>query len=348
MQSSLAPSFIAASVYQAFGRLVWTVTPLDKINFRTLWVFPRLITPFFVLFDLLAFLIQVWGVLVVSAAYTKADNDPEKVDVDDVKTGSNILKIGLIVQLVCFGFFALIGIKFVITSRNWASPIDRRGKVLGTWRRLSWAINIAATLIMARAIYRIFEFANPLDVNSVYNKEWGYWVFDTIPIFFACLVFLIWHPGYYIPRANAKFFLNKKKLRQRRDAEENNEKFGSINATLAQDPVIYQQPLRQSYTTGPMPGVGLGINSAGMNSVSRSPPSRTPSGSRRGPRPNLQVNTTMRPHLGMAVNGSQSRFPVNPRPAAGPAVGAHDPYGGGRYNGGDLGSYPSTNPRVFV
>lgn len=65
----LAPSFLAAACYTAFSRIVWFSCPPHALNFKTLWCFPRYITPTFVIFDLFSFVIQLAGASTVSHAY---------------------------------------------------------------------------------------------------------------------------------------------------------------------------------------------------------------------------------------------------------------------------------------
>jgi hypothetical protein len=73
----LAPSFLAAACYTAFSRVVWFSCPTYALNFKTLWCFPRWITPTFVIFDLFSFLIQLVGASQISRQYDH-DKSPER------------------------------------------------------------------------------------------------------------------------------------------------------------------------------------------------------------------------------------------------------------------------------
>ena len=65
----LAPSFLAAACYTAFSRVVWFSCPTHSLRFKTLWCFPRWITPTFVTFDLFSFLVQLVGSSLISHSY---------------------------------------------------------------------------------------------------------------------------------------------------------------------------------------------------------------------------------------------------------------------------------------
>ena len=130
---------MAAACYMAFGRLVWYISPYAKLNFKSLWVPPRWITPIFVSFDAVTFFIQMVG---ISAAAT-AIHGPGDVDIDQLNNGLKVAKIGLILQMICFLFFAIIGIHFLFASRKWSVPLSRAKR--GQWQRLNMAINVAAT-----------------------------------------------------------------------------------------------------------------------------------------------------------------------------------------------------------
>jgi hypothetical protein len=65
------------------------------------------------------------------------DSDREKA-----KNGLEIMKIGLIIQLVCFGFFLVISIRFHSVSKRFEQYWPDK-----QWPKFLWAINIAAMLI---------------------------------------------------------------------------------------------------------------------------------------------------------------------------------------------------------
>lgn len=186
-----------------FGRLVWWVTPNERLNVRTLWCPPRWITPIFVAFDLITFSIQLAGVSRTGDAFKSGVSPRDKQDAID--TGIHILRIGLGLQLICFGLFVLIGVRFCLVGRRWRAPDG-----VTKWKRLNMAVNGAAGLISVgcyscgrpcllltykqlRAIYRIFEFTGSTKggrKNYLNTHEWVFWVCDTIPILRTYIYFL--------------------------------------------------------------------------------------------------------------------------------------------------------------
>jgi hypothetical protein len=152
IEYSVAPSFIAAACYMTFARILWYVTPSDRRNFRSLWLPARWVAPVFVLFDMGAFFIQFLGVVAAASAYTNTSKRDEKAQQTKINNAVRVLKFGLIVQLLCFGVFALIGSRFMFISRGWtvASINPPAG-----WRRLAWSVNTSATLIMVSTLGRL-------------------------------------------------------------------------------------------------------------------------------------------------------------------------------------------------
>lgn len=130
-----------------FGRLVWYLTPSDRRTFSTLWVPARWITPIFVSFDMFAFLIQLASITDVRSAYTSSK--PLKDATTMFEHGLHVLKVGLIIQLLCFTAFAIIGLRFTLVSRKW---VNHSTALEGKSKRCVWMVNGAGTLIMVGAI----------------------------------------------------------------------------------------------------------------------------------------------------------------------------------------------------
>lgn len=107
-----------------------------------LWVSPRRIALIFVLCDIASFCIQLLGLLVVAKAYDPSSSAGHSTTT--VAPGEHIIKLGLVIQLLCFGLFGVVGARFLYISRGWGAP---NGTV---WRIPAWGINISAFLIMVR------------------------------------------------------------------------------------------------------------------------------------------------------------------------------------------------------
>ena len=91
-------------------------------------------------FDTSAFLIQFLGLVAVAGAVTgnKSTQETETA----IASGLRILRFGLVIQLMCFGIFAIIGLRFIVVSKHWHVQNGTE------WRSLAWAINACAAIIM--------------------------------------------------------------------------------------------------------------------------------------------------------------------------------------------------------
>lgn len=127
----LAPAIIAASCYMAMGRVILHVTPMKYRTIAKLWVVPRWMTPIFVGCDVIAFVIQMLGASQVGSS-----------NPNTIKTAFMIMKIGLGVQLACFGLFIVVAARFHFVSRTFRSYWPD-----SEWTKFAWAINVSAMLI---------------------------------------------------------------------------------------------------------------------------------------------------------------------------------------------------------
>ncbi|KAJ8069123.1 hypothetical protein OCU04_002797 [Sclerotinia nivalis] len=133
----LAPALMAASCYMAMGRVVLHATPLSARSVKNLWVPPRWMTPIFVTCDVIAFLIQVFGAI---SAISKVASTAQR--------GYSIMKVGLVIQLLYFGFFIIVSLRFYFISQRFQNPrADTR------WKKLLMAINTASALIFVRFFF---------------------------------------------------------------------------------------------------------------------------------------------------------------------------------------------------
>jgi len=214
----LAPSFLAAACYTAFSRVVWFSCPTQALSFKTLWCFPRWITRTFVTLDLFSFAIQLIGGALISGSYDHDPSHDRSIVASERKMlqGRVILILGLILQMFCFASFAVIAVRYFVISRAFRE--DDLGD-WAMWRRLSWMINIAAWLITLRAVYRIVEIPHDKGTGLKYLQahEWCFWVFDALPIFAVLVVFVVFHPGRYLPRDYTRLMLDKRRAIQQKD-----------------------------------------------------------------------------------------------------------------------------------
>jgi hypothetical protein len=182
----VAPAVMAASCYSAFGRVTMWVVPQRFQTWKTLWVPPRRITLVFVGFDVFSFFIQVVGGAMVAAASTRSK----------AETGKNIVLVGLGLQLATFGFFV-----FATVRLNWMLRTKMRDVALPkerNWQLFLNVINVVNMLILIRTLLRLVEYAMGTS-NYLTNHEWFFYCFDSALMFLAVAIFLVFHPGYYLP-----------------------------------------------------------------------------------------------------------------------------------------------------
>ncbi|OAQ96837.1 hypothetical protein LLEC1_03882 [Akanthomyces lecanii] len=179
----LAPVFIAAGNYLLISRLILNVLP--PAHHRILGITGRLLTPIFVGFDILSFLVQGNGSAIASAGNWTGPKE---------KIGRCTLIGGLLLQLLAFGLFLAVFGRFYLLATRFAVPEAPSG-----WRKVVCAVYISSIAIMIRCIYRVCEFAEGIN-GYAFRNEWLFWVFETVPMIFAIGAFCVWHPSQHLPR----------------------------------------------------------------------------------------------------------------------------------------------------
>ncbi|KAJ2112456.1 hypothetical protein GGF48_005333, partial [Coemansia sp. RSA 921] len=68
-------------------------------------------------------------------------------------------------------------------------------------RRVMLAVTLTTGILYLRSIYRIAEFADGYG-GKIYSSEWAFYVFDTILIFIAFIVYIVFFIGRNFPRSS--------------------------------------------------------------------------------------------------------------------------------------------------
>ncbi|KAJ5626423.1 hypothetical protein N7528_003850 [Penicillium herquei] len=124
----LAPSLFAASIYMILGRIIRLVDGDCNSLIRA-----TRLTKIFVCGDVLSFLIQ-------SGA---------------LELGEDIIVVGLIVQIIFFGFFVIVSVIF--HKRMKERPTATSLSSAAQWERYMYVLYAASTMIMVRCIYRVMS-----------------------------------------------------------------------------------------------------------------------------------------------------------------------------------------------
>ncbi|KAJ5335912.1 hypothetical protein MYU51_020259 [Penicillium brevicompactum] len=173
----LAPAFFAASIYMILGRIIRLLNGASCSMVRPSWL-----TKIFVTGDVLSFLIQSGGGGMLATAKTAS-----KIDL-----GNNMIVVGLLVQIIFFGFFILVSLVF--HRRMLKTPLHAVGDTRLPWARYMKLLYLASALVMIRSIYRVAEYLQGSD-GYLQSKEAFVYVFDAALMFICCLLFNIFHPS---------------------------------------------------------------------------------------------------------------------------------------------------------
>ncbi|KAJ9666578.1 hypothetical protein H2201_003237 [Coniosporium apollinis] len=174
------------------GRLVHFYLPQRQI-FK---IKAPLLARYFVLADILGFILQGIGGVMLSPGASK----------ETMKQGLNWYMAGIATQEFFICIFTVIVLAF--HSKMW--KLERYGAMLegrdGTWRWMVWTIYGVLALITVRIAYRLAELAggfvpsNPLPYDEVYMIN-----LDALPMLLALTLFCVVHPGMVLIGPESEF-----------------------------------------------------------------------------------------------------------------------------------------------
>lgn len=182
---NIAPIWLNAYIYQVFGRVIFNFTDTARLAKIKAWRFGL----YFVLLDILAFLIQIFGI----ASAVGKDKD-----LDDVKRGLNIYKFGIGFQQFWVVVFCGLVVTFQIGLRRQAASIGKSRAT--TLVLVTYAVLLAITV---RIIFRLVEFMDP--ESQIPNKEVYQYTLDSLPMLLALILLNIFHPGRLMPGSQCDF-----------------------------------------------------------------------------------------------------------------------------------------------
>lgn len=222
----LAPVLMAGCCYIIFSRILFLIVPREQRTFKLCWVPPRFITPIFVGFDIVALLLQMGGAIMITSVDGMDKNARDKLN-----TGKHVAQIGVIVQLVAFGLFAVAAVRFNFTSKRFTRLVSERYESSGEkehiiggvaknkhWPSLLRVVNFTTILILVsfpwtirsslalaharffqvRSVYRLVEFTQGT-TGYLNTHEWPLYIFDALCIYPCVALFVYWHPSRYLP-----------------------------------------------------------------------------------------------------------------------------------------------------
>ncbi|CEP12463.1 hypothetical protein [Parasitella parasitica] len=175
----LPPNALALVNYKATGEMI----RLSNVPSFRFWLKPKFVTWFFFSSDVFAFLLQGSG------------GGLQAMSAEKAALGKTITLVGLIIQLFFFASFAFITIH-VHRSPKYQYSVVGQANPKG---KLSLCLYITLFLLYVRSIYRIAEYAGGYD-GVIATTEWAFYVFDTLTIAIAFIVYFILFIGNYLPK----------------------------------------------------------------------------------------------------------------------------------------------------
>ncbi|KAF2468914.1 uncharacterized protein BDR25DRAFT_304838 [Lindgomyces ingoldianus] len=196
---TLAPLWINAFVYMVAGRLIFCFVPSRKVfGIKATWI-----GKLFVVFDIISFIIQLSGGLMISPGASEANK----------QNGLHIYQAGIGAQQGFVVMFIVVMIGFHksmydLEKTGWRDNLGRK------WKLMIWLLYLILLLITIRIIYRLAEYLLGLDdSNPLPNHEVYMYVLDAVPMFVSLAILNIMHPGRVLFGPGSDYRQGKKQLR---------------------------------------------------------------------------------------------------------------------------------------
>jgi RTA1 like protein len=199
MQSSLiliAPAFLVASIYMELGRII-TMLHAEKTS-----VVPtRWLTRTFVMGDVLSFLMQASGMLILNSsrisfhcflliwtigAGLMVSNSTNP------SGGEHIIIGGLFVQIIFFGFFMITAAIFRLRIDQ--KPTGPSIELSSIWHKHLFALYATSILILIRSVVRVVEYIEGYE-GFLMTYEVFVYVFDAFLMLVVMLIIHVIHPS---------------------------------------------------------------------------------------------------------------------------------------------------------
>ncbi|QEU62081.1 hypothetical protein KDRO_E09680 [Kluyveromyces lactis] len=168
----VAPALYAATIYMVFGQM------LHYLQCTKLSIVPaRWSTTIFVIGDVLSFFVQGAGAGIMANADTSSGS----------KTGSNIIVVGLFVQVAVFSFFMITELRFLYRVKRTSAIVQYLSL---HWRTLNLTLLGISLLILIRSLVRAIEFIQG-NKGFIISHEYFLYVFDALMMILATLVWIV-------------------------------------------------------------------------------------------------------------------------------------------------------------
>ncbi|KIX08558.1 uncharacterized protein Z518_03214 [Rhinocladiella mackenziei CBS 650.93] len=176
----VAPSLFAATIYMILSRVIRAIRAEKYSMVRVTWL-----TKIFVVGDVLCFFVQAAGGSILAGSTDHAD------------LGKNVVLLGLILQILLFGFFIVTTVVFHTRLRKAPSQAACRAEI--PWEKMLTVLYAASGLIMFRNIYRVIEYGIGVD-GYLYTHEWAAYAFDAALMAAVMAILLFFYPTLTRPK----------------------------------------------------------------------------------------------------------------------------------------------------
>lgn len=109
-----------------------------------------------------------------------------------MKLAENVIIVGLVIQILFFGFFVAVSVIFHI--RMSSNPTSAALGTSVNWHRYLVVLYTASSFIMIRCIYRVIEYIQG-STGSLQSHEYFAYIFDATLMILVMIIFVIFHPS---------------------------------------------------------------------------------------------------------------------------------------------------------
>jgi RTA1 like protein len=119
-----------------------------------------------------------------------------KKTVSSVELGEKLIKIGLAIQLVFFGFFVVVASIFHFRARKagYGARNSSNGNGARGWESLLWSLYIVSALILVRSVFRLVEYGGGSQGYLISHEAFLY-IFDACLMCIVPVVMALIHPS---------------------------------------------------------------------------------------------------------------------------------------------------------
>jgi hypothetical protein len=116
-------------------------------------------------------------------------------NVRTVTSGKHLVVLGLLLQIIFFGFF--VSTSSIFHFRLSRSPTP--DSTYNNWKPYMYTVYAASILILVRSVFRVIEFSGGND-GILLRKEVFLYIFDAVLMSGVMVAFNALHPGFIIER----------------------------------------------------------------------------------------------------------------------------------------------------